>query len=337
MENKNEIKQYILNLIADERSAVAASTTKHFGIARTTVYNYINELISDGAIRKTQNGYELTVSTICFLYKNDGKLSESRIYANDIEPIIADYPKNAISTWRYAFTEMMSNAIEHSEAKNITVKVVRNGLCTSMYIIDDGVGIFKKISNHLMSTANSESPLCDCAAMLYPGKFTTAPEAHSGEGIFFTSQVMDKFLIMSDDVFYSRGVYEAADAADIENESGTSVFMSLANDSNANTTEAFKRFSNAAGVFARTSIPVSRIFGGRDPISRSEALTLEKLLVGFDEIELDFTNVNEIGQSFAHELFCVWQKAHADVELSIVNVCDNVSFMIKRAINSRQN
>ena len=73
------------------------------------------------------------------------------------------------------------------------------------------------------------------------------------------------------------------------------------------------------------------------PISRSEALTLEKLLVGFDEIELDFTNVNEIGQSFAHELFCVWQKAHADAELSIVNMCDNVSFMIKRAINSRQN
>ena len=81
-------------------------------------------------------------------------------------------------------------------------------------------------------------------------------------------------------------------------------------------------------------IQISNMFGGVDPVTRSEARRLGELLENFEEVTLDFANVTEIGQAFAHELFCVWKKRHTDVRLNVDNADEAVAFMIKRAIKT---
>ena len=51
--------------------------------------------------------------------------------------------------WRYAFMEMMNNAIEHSGCNTIYCRVVTDALYTEITITDDGIGIFKNVQNYL--------------------------------------------------------------------------------------------------------------------------------------------------------------------------------------------
>ena len=76
-------------------------------------------------------------------------------------------------------------------------------------------------------------------------------------------------------------------------------------------------------------------FFGTDPIARSSARELFPKLEGENTVVLDFANVEEVGQAFAHELFIVWKRNHPDVEFEIVNACDDVNFMVKRVINTK--
>ena len=59
-------------------------------------------------------------------------------------------------------------------------------------IRDDGEGIFKRIAR-LMGLGDPREAILE----LSKGKLTTAPENHTGEGIFFTSRAFDLFLIVS--------------------------------------------------------------------------------------------------------------------------------------------
>ena len=48
----------------------------------------------------------------------------------------------------------------------------------------------------------------------------------------------------------------------------------------------------------------------------------------FKEITLDFKDITEIGQGFAHELFVVFKRTHPDIKINIVNESENVRKMI---------
>lgn len=52
----------------------------------------------------------------------------------------------------------------------------------------------------------------------------------------------------------------------------------------------------------------------------------------FTEVWLDFTEVNEIGQQFADEIFRVWAKAHPHVQLYKSNASQGVEMMIQHAL-----
>ena len=97
----------------------------------------------------------------------------------------------------------------------------------------------------------------------------------------------------------------------------------------------FNRFSDVDEGFIKTQIPIAHIFSGTGPVSRSEARRLGELIVKFKEVDLDFINVEEVGQAFVHELFIVWQRNNPDVKLNILNACDDVDFMIRRVKNTK--
>lgn len=333
--NKEQVKLYMLRLISSGDELMMSKTVEYFKKSKSTVYNYLNEMLSDGIITKSEKGYDIVFSEYNFTYSNTGKLSESRICSADFEPLIKEYPKNVISIWRYAFMEMLNNAIEHSRADTITLTVRVDKSKTTVFIEDNGLGIFKNIQNYMLSERKEDIPLEECASLLFAGKFTTAKSLHSGEGIFFTSHMMNNFLIVSDGIHFSRDNFHDEQFATLQKQGGTLVAMSLYNNTKKTAREVFDRFSSVDDGFIKTSIPIAHAFPNGDPISRSEARRLGELITSFKEADLDFLGTEEVGQAFVHELFIVWQRQNPDIKLNVLNASENVDFMIRRVINTK--
>ena len=144
----------------------------------------------------------------------------------DVAPALSDLPRNVIDTWQFCFTEMLNNAKDHSEGTLVHVAVVRTAADTRITLNDNGIGIFKKIQNALNLLDERHAVL-----ELSKGKLTTDPQGHTGQGIFFTSRLLDSFDLLSGACFFT---HKSGDDQDwivevSEPRSGTSVIMKLNN------------------------------------------------------------------------------------------------------------
>lgn len=334
MTNKERSLDYILHLIDIGDKHFAAKAAETLSLAKSTIYNYVKELEKNEIICKDDNGkYMLCTKRYSVLYKNE-KVSEDRVFNEAVYPYVSDLPDNIREAWRYAFTEMMNNAIEHSTAENIMVVVECDPLNTTVNIIDDGVGIFRKIKNYMEEQRGEILTLQECVGILFTGKFTTASENHSGEGIFFTSHLMDEFYIYSDKLLFTRNNFDD-NYFKINNnglKDSTCVIMTLSNKSCKTVQEIFDRYTNADEGFTKTSVPIAHMFTGGSPVSRSEARRLGIMISPFKEIILDFNGVKSVGQAFVHELFVVWQRSFPDSVLKCEKMNENVENMIKRVL-----
>ena len=332
-EKKDCIKRYILEKIEIEESDIVARTSTSFGISSKEVVGFIRELEENGAIERKDGGFQLVYSidfvTLC---RDENQLvDEDIIYDDFLKKYVSDLPNNIQRIWQYTFMEMMNNAIEHSEAKEVTIGIRSDYLGIIIVIVDTGIGIFRKIKEYY----NYES-LDDAVNELFKGKLTTDTKNHSGEGIFFTSRVLDKFAAMSDGKIFTHDNYEEAlhnldnyellkKYKDIE---GTLIFMELSRFSNKTIAEVMDMFAGVDEGFTKTSIPIRNIFG-EYPVSRSQARRLYNRLEDFQEVELDFDGISEIGQGFAHELFVVFHNKYPDTRLIPRNISERVEKMIK--------
>lgn len=336
---QTKIRNYILRLIEENKTDVVTKTIETFGVSKSTVYNYINMLLDEEVIIKNETGkprYSLKSDRHIFIYNlsPEKPLSEDRIFNKDIRPLLEDLKENVVRIWQHAFTEMMNNAIEHSKASRIICIVSKDFLNTDIIIADNGIGIFKNIQEYIQKESGEELMLSECASLLLAGKFTTAREKHSGEGIFFTSHMMDKFIIFSGDVVFSRDNFEDVQLKNEFAKESTIVYMSLSNHSTKTTLKIFNRFSTLEEGFYKTQIPVAHMFPGGGPVSRSEARRLGEIMTQFKEVELDFSGVAEVGQAFSHELFIVWKNSHPDIEIKRTNENLTVYSMIQRVLNT---
>ena len=116
---------------------------------------------------------------------------------------------------------------------------------------------------------------------------------------------------------------------------GTTVFLVINNDHSETVTDVFDRFTQVPESygFSKTIVPVRLLeYGDDNPlvISRSQAKRLVVRFDRFQNIILDFSGIEEIGQGFADELFRVFVKQHPHTVLVPVNCNEQVSRMIAR-------
>lgn len=338
--NKRErIKKYILEKIERKDSDFVKKVAKNFGISLTTVYRYVKELANEGIIKKEEGYYKLTSVEHKFIYHTNGRqLEEDEIFQKEVQPIIYNLPQNVQKVWAYAFTEMMNNAIEHSGAEIICGSVTRNYLDTTIFILDNGIGIFEKIKSYY-----NYASLDDAISELFKGKLTTDSENHSGEGIFFTSRMLDEFAAMSSGKIFThdphfdicKDVESIPEISRWKDEKGTTILMTLSNDSSRTTKEVFDMFSDPDEGFVKTHIPLKNIFANGYPVSRSQARRLTTRFNDFKEVVLDFEGVEDLGQGFAHELFVVFQKRNPKTKLIVENANEDVEKMINHVKNTK--
>jgi hypothetical protein len=338
---REEIKKYLLRKIAQSDPQVISKTMDNFGISVTTVKRYIQEELDAGVIEPSEDEYcpfrlakkEYRIS----IPLDEHHLNEDLIYRNHIAPMLDLCNEKAKTIWQYASAEMLNNAIEHSQGEHLGIHVISNRLYTSVVITDDGRGVFQTLLE-FMRTNGWDNPLIEDALVeLYKGKITSDREHHSGEGIFFTSKMVDHFVLWSDAVIFQSGSHVdldvvqshlAAYAAQISNQR-TTVAMQLENETERNSKEVFSMYADVDAGFIRTKIPVKEACITGDPVARSQARRICSRLEEFQEVLLDFHNVEFMGQGFADELFRVYAVAHPQVTLTPVNMLPDVERMIR--------
>lgn len=261
-------------------------------------------------------------------------LEEHIVWEELIEKFVTDYPEHIIQILAYGSTEMINNAIDHSEGTQVKVVVFTTKDAITILIRDNGIGIFGKIQKEL----NLDTPH-DAIIELCKGKLTTDPKRHTGEGIFFTSRAVDTFIIRSGNLLFGRSSSSGEDwlLEDKENNEGTCIGMEIRKDCERTLEEVFNKFTAADEDFgfSRTHFPVKIAeFGPDGLISRSIAKRVVNRFSKFKEVILDFSGVNSVGQAFADEIFRVFARAHPEVHISVTNANDNIMKMIRRAQNS---
>lgn len=323
----------MLRLVDQDPRNVAVRLAQALGISRQASSGRLRRAVAAGLLERegTGAGVRYTLATTAEAHHEFTRegLSEDRVWQQLVAPLVADLPANVRDIWHYGMTEMINNAVDHSGAGQVLVGVRRNALCTQGWVVDDGEGIFLKIQRALDLYDPREAIL-----ELAKGKFSTDPDNHSGEGIFFSSKVFDEFDIRSGALHFSH------DAGKVDvllersaGSRGTTVFMQLANDSKRTTREVFDKFAAPEEyTFAKTLVPVKLArHEGEKLVSRSQAKRLTMRFERFQTVVLDFAGVEEIGQAFADEVFRVFQAAHPKTALVPTNMAPAVKAMVSRA------
>ena len=266
------------------------------------------------AVRKILNNRNLSESDVLDLVKK-----ESGIFLG-----IAG---NVLAVLDYSFTEILNNAIEHSNSDKISIVVQKNAGKVIFNITDFGIGIF----NNIIKKRKLKNEL-EAIQDLLKGKQTTAPKEHSGEGVFFTSKVADKLVICS---FGKRlivdNVINDIFVEDIKKFKGKDVSYEIGLNSKNNLSKTFRAYSGGAFDFNKTEVTIDLYNIDDSYISRSQARRVLSGLDKFKKIMLDFKNVKTVGQAFADEVFRVWKNKHKNIDIVYKNANENIVFMIERA------
>lgn len=330
-DKKKAILFYLLEKIAEKNSSVSKTVAEVFGVNQNTVHTYINELLAQNIIRKVKRGqYELVRNEYRYeLKRSRGDLeSDVELYEKCMFPHIENMSRNIQDIWGYVFSEMINNAMDHSCSERVHVVIMQDYLTTTAAIIDEGVGIFEKIKEHF-GLSTQEEAVCE----LVKGKLTTDSANHSGEGIFFSSKMMDHFIIISSGKVFTISKYDDGKMIDLagKRKSGTGVIMSLSNFSGRTPQEIFDFYTNEDGGFTKTRIPLKNIFSA-SPVSRSQAKRVCNRLDKFEEVILDFEGIHWMGQGFAHQIFVVFAKEHSETRMEAVHMEKDVEKMYKHVL-----
>lgn len=330
------IRAYILDNVEAHPQDIARATSERFGVSRSAVSKHLRSLVDGGFLESngTTSARRYSLRKILdesWVFKVD-EIEEDRVWREYVRPHLKELPENIYGICYFGFTEMLNNVIDHSESKEARVHLSRTATNITIDVIDAGVGIFRKIQ--------SEFDLHDprhALLELSKGKLTTDEARHTGEGIFYTSRMFDRFSIISGTLCFIRENDEddwLIETSEGESLQGTIIRLAINTKTRRTPEEIYEQF--AAGDegfdFSRTHVPLQLLlYEGEELISRSQAKRLLMRLDGFREVLLDFKGIQRIGQAFADEIFRVYKNAHPQVEVIVVRATEHVQQMIDRA------
>jgi anti-sigma regulatory factor (Ser/Thr protein kinase) len=340
------LEDYILGQIQEGGSVTPAQILHHSGLSRQHIHRVTTKLMHDGKIVRlgaTRNLKFVAPSTELQAAIGSRPLSFSRkveLHGLDENIVFREVgqktnvlellPINVVDILRYAFTEMLNNAIDHSSARTASIEGARTSDQIEFEIRDNGIGLLENFRKHFQLADEREALL-----EVIKGKITTRADKHSGQGLFFTSRAVDIFVLESGALRLTKS--NLLDDTFIESKrrtKGTTVKFSLATDATRTMREVFDKFSSIDGGFFGTEYLV-KLAGYDDAfISRSQAKMVMHGMERFKKVTLDFENIRLIGQGFADEVLRVWQNEHPDTEISWVNVNADVEFMLQRALRT---
>lgn len=194
-------------------------------------------------------------------------------------------------------------------------------------IVDDGVGIF----DHLMIELGLADRF-EALQHLSKGKVTTDPVRHTGEGIFFTSKVVDRFEISSGGILWTvDNLRDDVAVGSAPEHPGTKVTVVVGPEPGRSLDEVFDEYTDEY-EFSRTRTVIKLFEIGTRFVSRAEGKRLVRGLERFRQVVLDFRGVERVGQGFVDEVFRVWANEHPETRLEPIHMNPAVEFMVGRGL-----
>lgn len=332
-----DAKRKILAYLARRRSATGGDLRSHLGVSRQALSIHVRSLVEAGKVVRSGLGrgtrYMLRhrappPAAVSRVLRTRG-LDEAFVWdelAAGLNLRRALRP-NVEAIAHYAFTEMLNNAIEHSEAGRCSIRFRLEAGMLSFEVRDPGIGVFHSIASKLHLEGEHAA-----FVELLKGRTTTMREAHTGEGIFFTSRMADRFALRSHrikvDWSRAKGDVFVSNPRFLK---GTEVSFAIQRSSRLLPEKIFGEFASEEYDlrFQKTKMLVKLL--QRDFISRSEARRLVANLEKFSEIVLDFKDVKSVGQGFADEVFRVFARRHPAIKIATENTNPPVDAMIRHA------
>lgn len=330
------LRRFLLQGILDGLPDLVARAVEAFGLTRQGVNKQLRALAAEGRVvaRGTtrSRSYELVTRRQRWAFELSAGLEEHLIWSQEVAPFLGALPRNVREICQHGFTEMLNNAIDHSEGSQVVAAASVSPVHVELAVEDDGVGIFHKIVDRFGFPSERDAIL-----QLSKGKLTTDPSRHSGEGIFFTSRMFDRFHLRSHELLFRHDEGDRPDLL-VEEQGyvrGTLVTMAIAADSTRTAREVFDRFTTDY-EFDVTLVPVALARYGDDGlVSRSQAKRLLARFENFRQALLDFQGVESIGQAFADEVFRVFPAQNPHTLLIPLHASPEVERMIRRAQSAR--
>jgi len=339
------IRNFLLRTLSDASHPMTYAElselgAKKFSITKSAVAKHLRGLKEQGTIEVFAKGRsrictlkQLEKTHLDLAVNGPGSIDEMDVYLKVVKPRLTNCCDSAANILEYGFTEMLNNVCDHSGATKVTIDIIRTAISTTIAIIDNGVGIFRKVKEALGLPDERLSLL-----ELSKGKFTTDPANHTGEGIFFTCRACDRFAIYSNNLVFTH-LDSSRDLLDTVPEfgdlPGTIVLMNINNNSNKRLKQVFDTFSSVDDGFSKTEVPVKLVqYENEGLTSRSQAKRLLSRIDRFKYITLDFEGIHFVGQAFADQIFRVFVKAHPDLEIRYKNANEEIVRTIKTAQNN---
>lgn len=340
------IKELILKLAQEKKAIQTADIIKAHQdkISRQYVNRVVRDLIAEGKlvkVGKTRKTFYSLPEFTSIAAKARGnafrrRLRNKNLKEHEILTEISnslDFLKNAAENVKsildYAFSEMLNNAIEHSESEYIEIEVLKRENTLEFIVDDYGIGVFRNVMKKRQLASELEA-----IQDLLKGKTTTQPKAHSGEGIFFTSKVADVFSL--DSYEYRMRIDNTLPDVFVlplsETKKGTRVHFSIDIKTKKHLIDIFAAFETDPEErgFDKTEIQVRLYTMGTIYVSRSQARRILSGLEKFKSITLDYERVPTIGQAFADEIYRVFLQQHPGISITSINTSEAVQFMINR-------
>lgn len=335
------VKDNILALIKKNHEVQIQDLMGHFNISRQAVHKHLKPLLMSGDIIKTGTTRAATYSWSDQPARFERQVNKCYALASLSEDVVFKQiaiqlqlkhkvSANSLELLQYTFTEMLNNAIDHSQATHGTIACKLTAYDFEFVIRDHGIGLFKSIQQFFNLSDEAQA-----ATYLMKGKVTTQPERHTGEGIFFTSKAGDLVRLRSHrlqllfdnqqrDVFIEQDRFIK----------GTEVYFKLALQSKRSLQKIFNQYAPPEYdyQFQKTQVIVSLL--QKHYVSRSEAKRILSGLEKFKEIVFDFKGVKTIGQGFADELFRVFQNSHPLIRLKTVHTTTSIRAMIQHVVDN---
>ena len=276
----DNIKIFLADAIDRERKGMVDLAAEQFGVSRQTIHAHLAEMVAEGLVEAAgrTSGRIYTLKILAYgqwQYQIAQRPAEDVVWRERFAGLLSGLASNVRAICGHGFMEMFNNAVDHSGGSVITTGLERTYAQTKLYVFDDGVGIFKKVKEGLRLADEREAIL-----ELAKGKVTTAPLAHSGQGVFFTTRMFDSFSLLANKLYFSHNFSHTDDDWLIEardSEPGTSVKMTIATASKRTTLEVFDKYSSGKDEpnFAKTHVPVKLLLvGDENLVSRSQASAL---------------------------------------------------------------
>lgn len=335
-------KEGVLTALAGSPQSTT-ELARHFGVTRQAVLHHLSGLRKFGLARQTGRARAARwerVFTETFYWalsqSDDGGIAEHEMWAHvkaHFPAEISDLSGETRDALEYAVTEMLNNAIDHSSGTSVSLSVLFDDTNVEVVVTDDGVGAFHHVQEHFDLPSEM-----DAIAHIAKGQQTTSPERHTGQGLFFTSRVVDTFEVAAGaHAWQVDNLRNDAAIAPSIIQRGTRVILRTALRGTRSPKMVFDMYADPADYkFDRANFRVSLIARGTSFVSRSEAKRLAAGLESYEAVELDFANVGTVGQGFVDELFRVWAAQHPDTTLSVINASEEVAYMVNRGLPPRQ-